>query len=338
MIGWRTKSALLFGSLLLCLAAGEVAVRLLEGQREIEYEVDPELYWVLRPNQDGFLRLGPLGRPSPPVRINTLGLRGADVAPPDAERVRILALGDSYTFGWGVAEDETFAAALERAATPARVEVVNGGGPGYGLFQTLERARRLLPVLRPAVVLLTLPPADIMRQPFPDAAATERYLRTYRWQKRLRAWSRLGTLTYRQLVHLRARLTAQHDSLPTVRQDDGEAAFAANWQRDQERLRELAALCARHGAALAVMAWPDKANGARDAALTAGLDRLAGEGLLVALPDLRDALRPLPPAAWLLPDDPHPSAAAHALAGRYLATALAPLIAARATTPAGSVS
>lgn len=68
------------------------------------------------------------------VRTNRYGLRGPDpVMPPPPDVVRILVIGDSYTFGFPVQDEETFAARMESLlrAQGYPVEVVNGGASGY---------------------------------------------------------------------------------------------------------------------------------------------------------------------------------------------------------------
>ena len=63
-----------------------------------------------------------------PVELNSLGLRGPEPAA-EPEGPRVLMLGDSFTFGLGVAEDELVMPSLVQAELPD-VEVVNGGLPG----------------------------------------------------------------------------------------------------------------------------------------------------------------------------------------------------------------
>src|SRR5437867_4072371 len=93
---------------------------------------DPHLPYVMRPGFEATVRHGPL---RVHVRTNELGLRGPSVPPRPAPGIhRILALGDSATFGEGLAAEEAFPALLEgelAARTGERYEVLNAGVEGY---------------------------------------------------------------------------------------------------------------------------------------------------------------------------------------------------------------
>lgn len=71
---------------------------------------------------------------------------------------RVVALGDSCTFGMGIALDAIFPSRLEAMLTRAlpgeTVEVINGGVPGYTTHQMLVRFRENLVRLRPDVVVV----------------------------------------------------------------------------------------------------------------------------------------------------------------------------------------
>jgi len=85
---------------------------------------------------------------------NALGLRDAEVE--EDGRQRILAIGDSCTFGWGVADGETYPEQLEvwiRTRCPTCGRVVNGGLPGYTTYQGMIQARDLGNRLRPKTVI-----------------------------------------------------------------------------------------------------------------------------------------------------------------------------------------
>ena len=50
------------------------------------------------------------------ARINNLGFRGRDVVVRGERRYRIVTLGDSFTFGWGVDTNDTWSSVLEKAS------------------------------------------------------------------------------------------------------------------------------------------------------------------------------------------------------------------------------
>jgi hypothetical protein len=73
-----------------------------------------------------------------PLTINALGLRGREVLrrkPPGTRR--LLILGDSFAWGYGVADEDVFAAVLERQfqAEGKPWEVLNAGVLGWGTDQ-----------------------------------------------------------------------------------------------------------------------------------------------------------------------------------------------------------
>jgi lysophospholipase L1-like esterase len=94
------------------------------------------------------------------VHTNALGLRGPEIERAKAPGVvRVAAIGDSFTFGHGVADEETYPFQLERAlnrdAPPGtRFEVLNFGVSGYGILDELAVLREKALALDPDVVLL----------------------------------------------------------------------------------------------------------------------------------------------------------------------------------------
>lgn len=103
------------------------------------FERDPDLFWRLRPNLDRMPIEGTVG-PYPvsfAVSTNDLGFRSGPI-PARKGEFRVLALGNSCTFGVGVDDHETWPARLEEileARLGGDVLVINGSVPGYSAWQ-----------------------------------------------------------------------------------------------------------------------------------------------------------------------------------------------------------
>ncbi len=100
------------------------------------------------------------------LRTNRLGLRGPEIEPAKpAGTFRILVLGDSVAFGWGVDDDVTFLrrweAELNGRGDGRRYEVVNTGHPMYDTTQEAALLREEGLALRPDLVLLVYVVNDV---------------------------------------------------------------------------------------------------------------------------------------------------------------------------------
>jgi hypothetical protein len=90
-------------------------------------------------------------------RINAQGLREThEIGPPAAGVTRLLVLGDSFTFGWGVAADATYPHLLSgaRAADGSVIESINAGVLGYGPDNEAAWLRTYGWALQPKIVLV----------------------------------------------------------------------------------------------------------------------------------------------------------------------------------------
>lgn len=90
-----------------------------------------------------------------PVKINGFGLRGPDLDLP-GDRPRMLVLGDSFVFGYGVEAEEAFPALLESALLQRgdNVEVVNAATAGYGTVNEVAWLKHYGLPLEPDFVVL----------------------------------------------------------------------------------------------------------------------------------------------------------------------------------------
>ena len=153
-------------AVLIALLSGELVCRLLGLGGGIIY---PRGLYVSSENPVQAVEFSPgfVGRAyGQPVRINSFGFRGAEIDPKPAEGVyRILCVGDSFTYGMGVREEEAWPAAVERLLEPPdgfeRVEAINTGVPGYNLWQGIEVIRRWTPALEPHAIVFALVSNDL---------------------------------------------------------------------------------------------------------------------------------------------------------------------------------
>lgn len=100
-------------------------------------EFDPVLFWRLRPELRNHRVAGRIREHEIDFAVTThAGLRSEPVAEKKSG-FRVLALGDSCTFGVGVDDGETWPAQLQRMLREAGIEgeVINAGVPGYSAFQ-----------------------------------------------------------------------------------------------------------------------------------------------------------------------------------------------------------
>ncbi len=170
---WVGSAAATALGLLLALLLGEVTLRLLWPAGALAPS-HSDGFWLPRlqaqasavlqaddmvPDADLGWRMKPAYEASG-VRHDPLGFRGTKGLAPAPLPIRILAIGDSFAYGLGVRDGETFEALLE--ASPG-VEVINAGVNGYGIDQAVLMWERHGRSLAPRVVVLTYYVDDFFR-------------------------------------------------------------------------------------------------------------------------------------------------------------------------------
>lgn len=123
--------------------------------------------------------------------INSLGFRDREFELNKAGKIRILAVGDSYTYGWGVGGDETWPKLLEARLRQSGldVEVANLGQPGASPAAYAVNVDKAVPILKPDLVIVGILQGEDLAQlgvegPLKSSAAAND--RPAPW--RLRAW------------------------------------------------------------------------------------------------------------------------------------------------------
>ena len=117
---------------------------------------DPDLMLVRRPDSDGWSWMNARWIR---VKINAQSMRDEDLPPTrDPDEVRVLCLGDSFTFGSGIEQHESFCARMqelfEAAGEAPRVRVLNGGANGWCTKWQRLFLEKHADVLDPDVVVL----------------------------------------------------------------------------------------------------------------------------------------------------------------------------------------
>ncbi len=115
---------------------------------------DPELEVRLKPHFCGKL-VGSEFQSS--IRTNSSGFRDdREFSKEKGDAYRIFGLGDSFTFGWGVEQDQTYLSLLRRKLENElgrKVEAFNLGVWGYGTIQEIK-VFRMFQAYRPDLVIL----------------------------------------------------------------------------------------------------------------------------------------------------------------------------------------
>ena len=192
------------------------------------------------------------------VTINAHGLRDEEIpyAKPDNEK-RILVLGDSVTFGWGVSQGEAFSDQMEpllREQTGDQWQVINAGVNGYNTEQEATFLRIDGMRYSPDYVLLIYVSNDVDPAIDPNEATWRRYPA---WPPSLpEAINRLRQLSYLyQLTHLfvrmqemdLARAAAITGNDPTSRGENRSMTGHPNWLRSKTALLDIAQQCREAG-------------------------------------------------------------------------------------------
>lgn len=139
-------------------------------ERANMFRPDADLFWTLAPGLD----VPFLGER---VVTNQLGLRSPEVAPRREGEYRILSLGESSTFGSGVAGEETYTALLarllEERGVAERVTAINAGVPAWTSFQSLRYLEQRGLALDPDLVILYHEVNDYLPSSVRDSSQNE---------------------------------------------------------------------------------------------------------------------------------------------------------------------
>jgi lysophospholipase L1-like esterase len=252
------------------------------------------------------------------LRTTAEGFRGSDLARPKARgHVRIVGLGDSVMFGWGVSYADAYLARLVdrlgQELPDVRWEALNTAVPGYNTVMEVETLKAKGLAFSPDLVLLNVVGNDLGLPNFvleaPDVFSLRRsFLVGF-------VRERLGYGTEDGLPHLEA-----------VPADLRRWGTGSDLDRVPPALRELAGLPAFRGAAadlaalgrergfkIIMLAHPEAPGFAREAAAQHGFLLVETRSALDAYLAAHATSDGGASALTLSAADPHPSALGHAI-------------------------
>jgi lysophospholipase L1-like esterase len=263
---------------------------------------DPRLSFAHIPSRSAFLM-------GVPVSINSRGLRDREYSLEKPSGVhRIVMLGDSTTFGWGVPGEQTVAKILERelnrsgkAGLP-RFEVLNAGVGNYGTVQEYTHYLTLDRAYQPDLVILEYFINDA--EPVP----TERHAgilgRSFLWAFTV---SRLDSL-----LRVTGRRPGWQEYYAGLYRDD-----LPGFQAAKEALAGLASATRRDGTELLVTILPELHAINSGYPFTREEQKIKDVLTANHVPeiDLIDGLRDHGPESslWVTPADAHPNGKANSL-------------------------
>ena len=250
------------------------------------------------------------------VRTNALGLRDVEISPEKPlKTVRVLMLGDSLTFGWGVPMDKTYSKQVESLlrAQGQAVEVINTGVGNYNTSMEVEYFFEHGLKLRPDIVVLNYFINDAEPMPNYSTNVFNRNLRAY--------------------VYFASRLDAALRSASLGDNADWQQYYGSLYSEQKNAqglgavrssVARLAKYCRENGIHLLLANYPELRQ-LKDYPFPNADDfvrRVAkGNGIeyFSLLPSVIDKS---PPSLWVTEPDPHPSVEAHTAFARALAPKL----------------
>jgi hypothetical protein len=156
------SALLLVVSLALCLGAAEAFLRV-KNSSMTNYDIEMWRYAKeLKVKSDDpaldfdHLRSARAVLQNTEIRLNSWGLRGPELASQQPGGRRILFLGGSIALGWGVAEESTVEARLDRMLgdTSDRAQVLNGGVGNYNAERYVSRFFKELKGINPTDIVV----------------------------------------------------------------------------------------------------------------------------------------------------------------------------------------
>jgi hypothetical protein len=303
-VAWRHHAAAIAVSIVIATAAAEGATRWMF--RHVTTSADGGAYF---------------SRQWRDVTLNSHGFRERDFGPKPPETYRIAVIGDSFTFGNGLAHEERFSELLGKWLG-TRFEVLNFGMPGNNTPDHLRTLRNSVLPASPNFVVMQwfvndIEGSDLSRRPKPALLMPHADL--HHWLNPHSALYAIANMRWAEIQIMLGWSPSYADYLK-ARAGDPHSADAV---REAQLLHEIVETAHRSKVNIAFLLFPDTGP-ALDVNYPFAflhervLERCRIEG--ISCLDLREAFARQADrrALWVSPFDHHPSARANQIAARQL--------------------
>ena len=240
------------------------------------HQFDPRFAYISRPHADDVFQ-------GVEVRINAHGFRGPEFAAAKPAGVRrLLVLGDSIVFGWGVPQEQIFPALLQKRLNEKRAatEVIAAGVNSWNTRTQYEFLKHVGAAYEPDALLLVVahndldPKRDGPSEVSRDELFADKSRRSWIGNLSEDIWRFVTRRSYAatHLQYFWRRWAPRGDDVAVAR-------FEARWRDARLALDGIIALCRERGIELVIALYGSAETAARDAALSRYLGHLQELGM-----------------------------------------------------------
>jgi lysophospholipase L1-like esterase len=310
----RRISSLLIGTVI-ALVAGEIVVRVMAA-RTLIYNIEMVRYAKELKEPDPRGEVSHVHRTNASanlmgvdIALNSLGHRGPELTnPKPADKKRVLVLGSSVTFGWGVSLDSVFTSIVQKRFETERpdgnntLEFANAGIGNYNTIAQSTLFTRQYPLVKPDLVVLHYFISDPEPRPPARNSAILRH-------------SFFAAYCYDRFKTIGLAAEGKTDLFKHY--SDIYADDQPYWTDTLNRIGAMRDQAAKDGVPMLVMIIPDfhnVANGTPYESLYAKMEKGFSERKLATIntfPVFQKRYGGNESALWIQPDDPHPNAKGH---------------------------
>ncbi|MEM3101638.1 MAG: SGNH/GDSL hydrolase family protein [Candidatus Nitrosotenuis sp.] len=301
-------------SIFILFVIGEILIRFYLNKKII-YDIEMTRYSLLIKQDHPNPQIGHVHRPNISaklmnvmVNINSDGLRDKEYSVKKSNKYRIIFLGDSLTFGWGVPKEATFEAILEEKLNELYpTEVLNFGTGNYNTEQEVSLFIEKGLKYRPDKVVLFYFINDAEPTPVKSRLWFLGYSRLLSFY-----WSRIHS-TISNIF----RSKSFYDYYSNLYNDN-----QPGWLTTQKSLLQLKRICKENGIKLQVVLLPELHNPTNNYPFNKEYNKVKsflktnGINYLDVTPAFQDYVNPI--KLWVAEDDAHPNSLAHRIIANYI--------------------